>query len=119
MLQQIFRTFCTNSKRRALLAGTVGVLATIEHLMSSRPAKGRRYPEKVHRKMHRAARSRTDYFHIRQTRSELGYVYWVAQGFGRYRCFLLLDTWEEAIQEALRRMRPPSMRREQSFPLAV
>jgi hypothetical protein len=43
---------------------------------------------------------RTDYFSIRQTRSDLGYVYWVLQGHGRFASFALFDSWREAMDAA-------------------
>lgn len=47
-----------------------------------------------------AVSRRLHYFTIRQTRSELGYVYWVLQGFGWFQSFTLFDTWAEAMQSA-------------------
>ncbi len=45
-----------------------------------------------------AVSRRLHYFTIRQTRSELGYVYWVLQGFGWFQSFSLHDTWAEAME---------------------
>lgn len=39
------------------------------------------------------------HFSIKKTSSEVGYAYWILQGFGPYKCYLLCDTWEEAITE--------------------
>jgi hypothetical protein len=50
----------------------------------------------------RAAKQRN--FSIRRTKSELGYVYWVLQGFGKYSCYTLYDSWEEAIEGAKARI---------------
>ena len=44
-------------------------------------------------------------FSIKRTKSELGYTFWILQGFGHYKCFILCDTWQEAIDEANRRLR--------------
>jgi hypothetical protein len=41
---------------------------------------------------------------ISQTRSELGYVYWVVREFGGNPSYALFDTWQEAMNEAQRRM---------------
>jgi hypothetical protein len=30
-------------------------------------------------------------------------VYWVLQGHGEFQCFVLFDTWREAMDEATRR----------------
>jgi hypothetical protein len=47
-------------------------------------------------------------FRIRRTRSEVGYTYWILQGFGKHKCFMLCDTWQEAIDEANLRLRAQS-----------
>jgi hypothetical protein len=47
-------------------------------------------------------------FSIRRTRSEVGYTYWILQGFGKHKCYLLCDTWQEAIDEANVRLRAQS-----------
>jgi len=62
---------------------------------------------------------RQDYFKIRRTKFdmgtrrgglELGYTYWVLQGFGKHRCFVLCDTWQDAIGEVTARLNGASMR---------
>jgi hypothetical protein len=103
------------------IAGAVGVLAGLQYLLSSkgkipspvnpvqpRPVPGRSVPET-------AGRER-DFFSIRRTKSEFGYVYWVLQGFGVFQCFVLYDTWREAMDEAYRRV---SGYRLESVPLLV
>ncbi len=52
-------------------------------------------------------RSRVCYFRIRRTKSELGYTFWILQGFDKHKCFVLFDTWQEAIDEANLRLRHP------------
>jgi hypothetical protein len=47
------------------------------------------------------------YFKISQTRSEVGFVYWVLQGFGCYDSFALFDTWREAMDGANQRLASP------------
>jgi hypothetical protein len=42
-------------------------------------------------------------FTIKRTKSEVGYVYWILEGHGRYKCFVLCDTWEEAVAQATAR----------------
>jgi hypothetical protein len=39
-------------------------------------------------------------FSIKRTKSEVGYVYWILEGYGKYKCFILCDTWEEAVAKA-------------------
>jgi hypothetical protein len=58
---------------------------------------------------------RTRCFSIKRTKSEVGYTFWILEGFGRHKCFVLFDTWQEAIDEANRRLsarplRPMSVR---------
>ena len=91
MLRRIFRGLCKNSSGLTLVAGAIGVLTGVERLMSNHPI--REQPKKP-------IASRTNYFEIKRTRSELGYTYWVLHGFGCYRCFALFDTWQEAMDEA-------------------
>ncbi len=53
----------------------------------------------------RAAASRGDrQFSIKRTKSEVGYVYWILEGFGKHKCFVLCDTWEEAMEQAKNRL---------------
>ena len=88
MLQNIVRGFCRHSRGVILVAGTAGVLAGVQRLLSQP----------------KSARPRTsDRFSVRRTQSDLGYTYWVVQGHGKYRGFALFDTWPEAIAEVLRR----------------
>jgi hypothetical protein len=63
-----------------------------------------------------ARRQRTDYFAIRRTCSELGYVYWVLQGYGYFQSFTLFDTWAEAMQQADEKLRHArALTREEDF----
>jgi hypothetical protein len=43
-------------------------------------------------------------FSIKRTKSELGYVYWILEGYGKHKCFVLCDTWEEAMEQAQSRL---------------
>jgi hypothetical protein len=43
-------------------------------------------------------------FSIKRTKSEVGYVYWVLEGYGRHKCFVLCDSWEEAMEQAKARL---------------
>ena len=53
----------------------------------------------------RSGLSRTDrQFSIKRTKSEVGYVYWILEGFGKHKCFVLCDTWEEAMEQAKSRI---------------
>ncbi|MFL6447234.1 MAG: hypothetical protein ACJ746_06040 [Bryobacteraceae bacterium] len=91
-----------------LIAGTVGVLAGLHHLLS---AKDRIHSARTPVRTANAVSgqslaeraTRRHYFSIRRTKSELGYVYWVLQGHGEFQCFVLFDTWREAVDEAFLR----------------
>jgi hypothetical protein len=43
-------------------------------------------------------------FSIKRTKSEVGYVYWILEGRGKYKCYLLCDSWQEAVVEVNRRL---------------
>jgi hypothetical protein len=53
----------------------------------------------------RVSALRRDYFKIHRSRLEHGYTYWVLQGFGKYGCFVLCDTWPEAMDETISRLK--------------
>jgi hypothetical protein len=53
----------------------------------------------------RSALHRSDrQFSIKRTKSEVGYVYWILEGFGKHKCFVLCDSWEEAMEQAKTRL---------------
>jgi hypothetical protein len=103
MLQNLVRGLCRKSGGVILVAGAIGVLTGVEHFMSGRAVA----PQPRIKKRFQAKRPGIpkpfDRFSIRRTQSELGYTYWVLQGFGKYRGFTLFDTWQEAIDEIQRR----------------
>ena len=113
MLRHILRGLCNNSSGRTLVAGAIGVLTGVEHLLSGRPQDARTAPP-----VKQKAQARTHYIQIRRTRSELGYTYWVLHGFGRYQGFALFDTWQEAIDESLSRIRSAGVLEEQLVPVS-
>jgi hypothetical protein len=43
-------------------------------------------------------------FSIKRTKSEVGYVYWILEGYGKHKCFVLCDSWEEAMEQAKSRL---------------
>ena len=43
---------------------------------------------------------RSDFFSLTRSRSKDPCPKWVLQGYGRYTCFLLFDSWEEAMRQA-------------------
>jgi hypothetical protein len=83
-------------RRLFLTAGTIlfavgmaGLLIGFERLRSR--SESRAKPERC--------------FRIRRTKLDADYVYWVVEGLGRHKCFVLCDTWQDAIDEANRRLR--------------
>jgi len=97
------------SLRIHLIAGAVGVLAGFQHLLCRRdrtkaPAESVQPTPEASSDAAEVKGNRRDYFSIRRTKSELGYVYWVLQGHGEFQCFVLFDTWNEAAAEASRRV---------------
>lgn len=94
---------------RHLIAGAVGVLAGLQHLLSPKARiKSRRDTLRARPVPPQSGlelpQTKRDYFSIRRTKSELGYVYWVLHGHGEFQCFVLFDTWREAIDEGLHRV---------------
>ena len=81
-----------------LLAGAVILAGFLRSFFASRTSRHR------NTRKFNSLRLRTDYFSIRQTRSELGYVYWVLQGHGKFTSFALFDTWREAMDAAHQRI---------------
>ena len=43
---------------------------------------------------------RRDFFSLTRSRSNDSLPRWVLQGFGRHQCFLLFDSWQEAMDQA-------------------
>jgi hypothetical protein len=112
MFRNILGGICRNRCGLVAIAGVIGVLTGIESLMCSR-THVKAGPVANASPLGRDRSKRQDYFRIRRTKFEigirrggveLGYTYWVLQGFGKHRCFVLCDTWQEAIEEATARL---------------
>ncbi len=112
MLRYVLRGLRRNSSGLTLIAGAIGVLTGVERLMSTRVKTIVREVPRPEPVLETAV-PRTDYFKISRTQSELGYTYWVLQGFGRFRSFALFDTWQEAVEEAARRTECREVRQEE------
>ena len=89
------------AKRRGgarVLGGIAAVLVGVERLMtpSHKRATERRQAVAGHGATVKPV-VRSNFFSIRQTKSEFGYTYWVVQGHGVYASFELFDTWPEAM----------------------
>jgi hypothetical protein len=90
-------------------AGVVGVLAGVERLLqNSVPARAPevKQPATVEdvpatEEPVAAESLKTErHFSIKRTKSEVGYVYWILEGYGKYKCFVLCDSWDEAVAQA-------------------
>ena len=83
-----------------VLAGVAALLTGVERLMRTpgvslqRRKHGQALPGDY------SAQERRNFFTVRQTRSELGYVFWVLQGHGELSSFELFDSWADAIKAA-------------------
>ena len=108
MLHNLLRGLCRNPGGVVLVAGTIGVLAGLKHFISGRAIETGLNRARAGRERLRTS-VRLDRFSLRRTHSDLGYTYWVLQGFGRYRGFTLFDTWQEAIDDIQRRTRRPAL----------
>lgn len=90
----------------------VGVLACAEKLLSGSNKRGRRSGQEKAPSVpqpaaasHIAAETKPERnFSIKRTRSEVGFVYWILEGHGKYKCYVLCDSWAEAIETAKSRM---------------
>ena len=97
-----------------LAAGVVGVIVVLERALTNRE-KDRQQPPAAPETPARppvvaaaepqATRPKAErHFSIKRTKSEVGYVYWILEGHGKYKCFVLCDSWEEAIEQAKARL---------------
>jgi hypothetical protein len=84
----------------------VGVLVAVETLLSKRPKYNLPVaaPPPIEPLALPVEEKAPRNFSIKRTKSEVGFVYWILQGYGRYKCFILCDTWDEAMEQAKARM---------------
>jgi hypothetical protein len=98
MFGKVVSGLCRKRGGLVLVAGAIGLLAGVEYLLAVRspkpvsPARAR-------------SRNQTPHLKVSQTRSELGYVYWVVREAGGTPKYALFDTWQEAIDEVNRRIK--------------
>jgi hypothetical protein len=106
MFGNVVRILCRDGRGRTLVGGAIGILTGVQCLLTSREVKSpvaKPKPEPVPVRADVASRPKPR-IKISQTRSELGYVYWVVREFGPDPSYALFDTWQEAINEAARRV---------------
>ena len=110
-MKRLLTSLASRRSGLKVLGGVTAVLTGVERLMSAKRAQRSPLSSRIvaiDSCLSSAAVSapapRQNYFTIRQTRSDVGFCYWVLQGFGCYQGFTLFDTWAEAAAEADRRV---------------
>lgn len=108
LFRRVLRDLLTASSAVLLVAGAHAIAArrrraarSVEEAGSEKPAcrnpgvatAQTSRPSEVHA-------TRNDFFEITRSRSKDAKRKWVLQGFGRYQCFLLFDTWQDAMDQA-------------------
>lgn len=104
MFGKVVRSLCRDRRGLSFIAGAIGILAGVEHLLSAHALTvvcGRPATSVIEKPAPARTKARLK---ITQTRSELGYVYWVLREFGANPRYSLFDTWQEAMDEANRRI---------------
>jgi hypothetical protein len=108
MFRKVVSGLCRNRRGVILVAGAIGVLTGVEHLLSTRTPKVTapiaKPPSQKPLPAEPVSVQQTPRIKISQTRSELGYVYWVVRETGGEPSYALFDSWQEAMEEAARRM---------------
>ena len=100
MLQFVPGGVWRNAGGILLVAGVVGVLAGVEHLLWMRRRQRLRPAAASPARVSKPAPAR---FRITQTKSEIGYAYWVLRGL-HDQSYALFDTWPEAMAAAQSRL---------------
>ncbi len=104
MLRKVVCGLCRRRRGLTVVAGAIGVLAGVEHLLTARAAQPIAVQAVPALPVAPAAPGVRRRLKIAQTRSELGYVYWVLRELGEDPSYALFDTWQEAMAEATRRL---------------
>ena len=101
MFGKVVRGFCRTRSGLVLVAGTIGLLAGVEYLLAVKAPKPDGITRVRSRNQPEPPKAR---FKVTQTRSGLGYVYWVVRELCGNPSYALFDTWQEAIDEVNRRI---------------
>jgi hypothetical protein len=107
MFGKVVRSLCRDRRGLGLVAGAIGVLAGVERLLSP-PVEQVRAATATKIEAPISAAFLKPRLKISQTRSELGYVYWVLREHSPNPSYALFDTWREAMDEAIRRVNAAS-----------
>jgi hypothetical protein len=108
MFGKVVSGFCRKRGGLVFVAGAIGLLASVEYLLAMRAPKPDRTPGS---RLRNQSTHPTPRFKITQTRSELGYVYWVVRVVGGNPSYALFDTWREAMDEVNHRVKAAASRR--------
>jgi hypothetical protein len=103
MFAKVVPGFCCKTSGLVLVVSAIGILAGFRYLLATRTPKADR-PRSLNDSKLSAPRLK-----IAQTRSELGYVYWVVRETGPNAKYALFDTWQEAMDEVNRRVKARAM----------
>ena len=105
MFKGIFGGLLMATGALVLAAGVVGLIVVVERLLDNRARDGGKEPQSSPPQTAPLARPKTKpHFSIKRTKSEVGYIYWILEGHGKYKCFVLCDSWEEAMEQAKSRL---------------
>jgi hypothetical protein len=107
MFGRVVSNLCRDRYGLTVVASAIGVLTGIESILTSRnrAAKALRNPVTPEPIAQASAREPLrQRFKITQTRSELGYVYWVVRDSSANPSYALFDSWREAMDEVANRL---------------
>ena len=102
MFRKLVSDLCRNPRGLFLVSGAIGVLSGVEYLLAAHTLKY--IPAQWAIRCRATARPVKARLKIAQTRSDLGYVYWVLRQTGTNPNYALFDTWQQAMDEASRRL---------------
>ena len=98
MFGKVVSGLCRRRSGLVVVASAIGLLVGAEYLLALRTPK----PDRARPRSQSAIVKQR--IKVTQTRSELGYVYWVVRETGANPTYTLFDTWQEAMDEVNRRM---------------
>jgi hypothetical protein len=108
VFKRLIHSFSRHRSGIVLLSGAAALLSGVERALAPRTASDRPRSQtplpNAQPVQTPAADPSADGFKIYRSKTDLGYAYWVLQGRGCFQSFSLFDTWEQAMQEAERRL---------------
>jgi hypothetical protein len=113
MFGKVVSGLCCSRGGLVVVAGAIGLLASVGYLFAKRTPKPDRAARAQGRKHFAPVTPRIK---VSQTRSEFGYVYWVVRETGSNPRYALFDTWQEALDDVNRRMNAAGYKRVATAP---